>query len=1017
MLFLTLLPAAFTPLHAQQRRELTTMTHTELLELAEYIKAWFETPSGKKVLGQHGGQLFGNLHSTGHFTPWHRITVRMLEDFLLTQPNGHNYVPLPKWEPVFADGTPNPLPIYFNGKKPDGSDYAWFSEPCLTPALAETSPVVHVPPANLNQPWFRSLTTESPDVPHNFLYLDDNICQPGTGGTPSLFFCDESSNDFSDYAAFADKLEHCYHDRIHIALGSSPDGNGRLMLTDRAVCAVTFWPLHAWIDDLRYRYEYECAGSFGVVDPAPIASSVVWNSSRNVTGEVIIEAGGTLSITGIATVIQFADSEYNQRRTRIVVKPGGRLEVSDGAKLTGLELIGELGHSSTAPQHSTSPHVDTRSAWDGIYVAPVTAAGQTPGRVELSEAYILHARIGIHSPDGSALITANGTTFKNNRYDVILGSRASTQINNGSRFNSCNFLTDEKLRDAVWAFVHDHSGSHQHYEYHFKEALSPFPEAHVKLSHVRDVKFNNCWFEHSENHTGHAGVDNNSIHKGEGINAFLSDFKVFGTNFNNLGSGIRSIGDYAASMFNRVQVDLCFFENNLQGVTILGNSLSRIAGSTFNVPASGGIPYGIFAKEGPALLIQDNMFTTWGAGFVNAGIVVENDCDIVNNWLFSNDLTNLGNGVLSQGRSVSLNISCNDFRQFTNKFSIAVVGGELNDQGDCDIFPGGNWWDDLGATGLHHIYKAPNVPGFAYSAHSNRVPTAVSSGINVIPCFYNYLQAPCEQLELNFGSPETTQNARITTLQSQINGSTGTEREALEQEQRGALYEVLRKRIDENGPLSAYQFLSQKASEGVGVYPRDLAVSAMDAQLWPAAQQHIYTLPAADPDRAFLQWLLPVRQSGRSMAQLTEPEIAAFKILRDTRPSNNCIHVALDNDLLDEVIFDTPFVPNPGPLPEGEKPKSFRPDNNDKAPTEPAAWSVFPNPAGDRINIACADLPSGSLMYVQFFDIMGRPIKRQALSSAALTEIATADLPQGMYALQVRCAGLTYSTRVLISRP
>ena len=1006
MLFLTLLPAAFTPLHAQQRRELTTMTHSELLELAEHIKAWFETPSAKEVLKDHGG-IFGNLHSTAHFTPWHRITVRMLEDFLLTQPNGHNYVPLPKWEPVFADGTLNPLPAYFNGKTPDGNSYPdWFSVPCLG--------YTGLPASTTEESWFRSLTSESANIPHNFLYLNDNICTSSTGGTSPFYHCIQSSSDFSDYAAFSDKLEHCYHDRIHAELGASSGMNTPIMGTDRAVCAVTFWPLHAWVDDLRYRYEYECAGSFHVVDPAPINSLVVWSDPRNVTGEVIIEAGGELRITGVATVIQFADSEYNQRRTRIVVKPGGRLEVSGGAKLQGLEQIGEEGHTMHLPGHVVSPQVDPRSAWDGIYVEPVSGSGHSAAEIDLSDAHILHARIGIHSPDGSAFITANGTTFKNNRYDVILGSRESAQINNGSLFSQCDFVTDEKLRDAVWELVHDTPGSHQHYQYHFKEALNPYPEAHVKLSHVRDVEFAQSRFWHS----GHSGVNDTPIRKGEGINAFLSDIKVTATQFIQLGSGIRSIGDYAASLLNRVQVSGCYFQNNTEGVTILGNSLSRIENCAFDVPSTGGLPYGIFAKEGPALLIRDNIFTTWGAGSINAGIVIENDCDIVNNWLFSNDLTDLGNGILSQGRSVSLNISCNEFRQFTNKFSIAVVGGELNDQGDCDIFPGGNWWDDLGATGLHHIYKAPNVPGFAYSAHSNRVPTAVSSGINVIPCSYNYLQAPCEQLELNFGSPETTQNARITVLQSQINGSTGAEREALEQEQRGALYEVLRKRIDENGPLLAYQYLSQKASEGVGVYPRDLAVSAMDAQLWPAAQQHIYALPTSDPDRAFLQWLLPVRQSGRSMAQLTEPEIAAFKILRDTRPSNNCVHIALDNVLLDEVIFDTPFVPNPGPLPEGDKPKTFRPDSgSSKTQTEPTSWSVFPNPAGDRINIACTDVPSGSPMHVLFFDIMGRPVKRQMLSASALTEIATADLPHGMYALQVRCAGLTYSTRVLISRP
>lgn len=626
------------------------MTHTELLELAEYIKAWFDSPSGKKVLGQHGGQLFGNLHSTGHFTPWHRITVRMLEDFLLTQPNGHNYMPLPKWEPVFADGTPNPLPVYFNGKKPDGSDYAWFSEPCLTPDPAETFPVVHTPPANLNEPWFRSLTTESPNIPHNFLYLNNDICRPGSGGVPSLLFCNEASNDFSDYAAFADKLEHCYHDRIHIALGSSPDGNGRLMLTDRAVCAVTFWPLHAWIDDLRYRYEYECAGSFDVIDPAPIISSVVWEGNRNITGEVIIEAGGVLSITGSETVIQFA---------------------------------------------------------------------------------------------------------------------------------------------------------------------------------------------------------------------------------------------------------------------------------------------------------------------------------------------------------------------------IAVVAGELNDQGRCSRFPGGNWWDDLGATGQHHIYKAANVPGFAYSAHADREPTAVSSGVNVIPCTYDYLQAPCEQLELNFGSPETTQNDRIAMLQFQINGSVGTEREGKEAEKRSALYEVLRKRMDEHGPLSAYKYLEQRELEGIGVNARDMAVSAMDAELWPAAQQHILALPTDDPDKDFLQWLLPVRQSGRSMAQLTEDEKKAFNQLRAARPSNNCtLNLPV---LMDEVVFDIPFFPILGPLPERDKPKNLTPANKDDVKVS-SAFRVYPNPANDHINIECPALPTDGLMHLHIYDGMGRRIKQAQAVAAPFSNISTGDLTPGLYVVELRCSGEVFRAKVMVSR-
>jgi len=165
----------------------------------------------------------------------------------------------------------------------------------------------------------------------------------------------------------------------------------------------------------------------------------------------------------------------------------------------------------------------------------------------------------------------------------------------------------------------------------------------------------------------------------------------------------------------------------------------------------------------------------------------------------------------------------------------------------------------------------------------------------------------------------------------------------------------------------------------------------------------------------FLQWLLPVRQSGRSMAQLTEPEIAAFKILRDTRPSNNCIHVALDNVLLDEVIFDMPFVPNPGPLPEGDKPKSFVPANRDDAKVS-SAFRVYPNPANDHINIECPALPTDGLMHLHIYDGMGRRVKDAQAVAAPFSNISTGDLPPGLYVVELRCSGEVFRAKVMVSR-
>ncbi|MBS1910709.1 MAG: T9SS type A sorting domain-containing protein [Bacteroidetes bacterium] len=99
--------------HAQyRRRDISTLSAADQLELRQLMMGWINAA----VVAQH---YTAGIHCYNEFfLSWHRGYIGQLEAWLMTQPNGTKYVPLPKWDPNNPAGIPN---AFFNGLAGFGS--------------------------------------------------------------------------------------------------------------------------------------------------------------------------------------------------------------------------------------------------------------------------------------------------------------------------------------------------------------------------------------------------------------------------------------------------------------------------------------------------------------------------------------------------------------------------------------------------------------------------------------------------------------------------------------------------------------------------------------------------------------------------------------------------------------------------------------------------------------------------------------------------------------------------------
>lgn len=171
--------------------------------------------------------------------------------------------------------------------------------------------------------------------------------------------------------------------------------------------------------------------------PLTITSNTEWTSTNMLLPTtLLVDAYATLTITGTL---------YNTPSARIIVHPGGKLIV-DGGTLTsactgemwqGIEVLGD------PTQRQLSQYQGTVELRNGATIENAHCAIRTGGRSDT-----------VHYFTTGGIISAENTTFRNNRQSVVINSYAYTAPSGGianynATFSRCTLKVDNNNLFAV----------------------------------------------------------------------------------------------------------------------------------------------------------------------------------------------------------------------------------------------------------------------------------------------------------------------------------------------------------------------------------------------------------------------------------------------------------------------------------------------------------------------------------------------------------------------------------------
>jgi hypothetical protein len=460
-----------------------------------------------------------------------------------------------------------------------------------------------------------------------------------------------------------------------------------------------------------------------------ITSNTTWNTSKKVLGVIKIQAGGTLNITGVNTIIEFADGKKTGIPTRIEVYPGGQLIVN-GATLTSL-----------------SNCTSSTRMWEGIQMIGagngVAQTGTLQPKVTLAAAAtIKNARLAIAngvdiSPAGPAPYSSGGwldvsySTFLNNYIDVKFLPYAAplvagVEADNKSQFRYTNFKADNYVNDPTYKDL--------------TTGLRNSTISHVELNGVKGIKFIGNTFK-----TDLAFNPTYPITlRGRGISTNDASFSAttactavdvngnctaYSTpnSFENLFNAINAQTTVSLKTFS---VSLATFTNNYTGVYQSGVNYSKVEQNKFTITAPFTAtltdpPYFYYVNNSSGFSHQENDYKVVGTQPVVA--TVFNNTGTGSNESYHNVYTNCSighqaqqtNGQTSVGYN-GLQIKCN--KNTTNTYDLRQTSGVLGEQGSCGsvLTPANNTFSHTSSTTLSDI-NAYTGGGFKYNY--NPIPT------------------------------------------------------------------------------------------------------------------------------------------------------------------------------------------------------------------------------------------------------------------------------------------------------
>jgi len=436
-------------------------------------------------------------------------------------------------------------------------------------------------------------------------------------------------------------------------------------------------------------------------------TSIVWESSKAIGGDLIIKPGFELTIKC---------DVFMPKDGKIIIERGGKL-ILDGGTISnacnelwqGIEVWGDRTLRQLQNMQGIVNIINggmIENARDAI----TTSKKDVDGNIDWNFT--------------GGIVQCQGAIFRNNRRSAEFLSYHNTATNgneiaNLSFFKNCVFETTRELNDID----------------------NPFPIPFITMFDMKGIKFQGNTFQNTS-----TGIAIQNL--GCGIGSIDASYTVSSLNGNknkfiNLLQGIYSTQTTSTSNKN-VSISNSEFNNVYQGIT--GNMFfSSISGNTFNIPSyttSNGIgAWGIYLDGAVGFGVSDNVFNG-NSVTDNFGVIVKNSASFGGSVSFNNKFNNLAIAIQTEQENPLLKIRCNEFQGNETAWSVnplttgSVLANQGNACGNTAIKAGNLFYSCSDNTNKISSYLINPFQYYAWGNPSTTIPCVDpgASGIMVNNC-------------------------------------------------------------------------------------------------------------------------------------------------------------------------------------------------------------------------------------------------------------------------------------------
>ncbi len=460
--------------------------------------------------------------------------------------------------------------------------------------------------------------------------------------------------------------------------------------------------------------------NYDIKDPSGtinITTNTHWNSNHKVIGEVVINAGATLTIDNNA-IIEFADTKLTGITTGITVNQGAHLVVNTGT-LTSIQSCPNGMWDGVAAIGNRIQN--QASAYQGIVF--MTGNTTRPSTIANARIGLLLGYNGPADPTkgGGSFAKCTTSVFKNNNIDVQTVPYISPGNPNANNtyFNNCTFTSDQLLNDPSYtgSFLNQRR----------------ITLRHVYLNGVNGINFFNCKF--LTDLTGSLGSNYTSDDRSIGIYSTDAKFIVAGPNpisattyFQNLRYGIYTtasnpVNTYGVSYTNFTNCYSSIYQSNINNSKVIFNQFQITTplpavgskGCFFNPTIASCRSYFYYLDQSQGYTHEENSYAvTASAGGQQVYGTVFNASPGSFNQTYRNTYSGVTRGTHAQAGNGGLQIKCNSYSAPVPVSSdISVSSGAIGSpQGICGTptGPTGNIFDHSASD----ILVSTGVPSFVY---------------------------------------------------------------------------------------------------------------------------------------------------------------------------------------------------------------------------------------------------------------------------------------------------------------